>query len=154
MDLGSVYFTNTTRLDLTRAMAFRNSVLFCVAPIVSADTEQRVDFWAVGTDCCDGYRPRFRCGEYANPRARAGVRTLHNYQRPFLRLAVQQAEAAYNLTAPHPVFVTWTEDPLKTLNTYRYSGIVWFIFSSLVVFIINVVLVASAAMVFAKLGAQ
>mmetsp|Transcript_45118 Transcript_45118/g.97940 ORF Transcript_45118/g.97940 Transcript_45118/m.97940 type:complete len:291 (+) Transcript_45118:55-927(+) len=153
MDAGKIYFSNNTKLDLSRAMAFKNQVMFCVAPIISADTpDSRVDFWAVGTDCCDGLKPQFRCGQYANPYARAGVRTLYNWERPYYRLAVQQAEAAYGLTALHPVFFTWVEDPLEGLNDYRDNGLKGFTLTSMVVYIVNMVVVVCTAAVYSKLG--
>ena len=38
-------------------------------------------------------------GEYNNPGAHSGLRLLDDEQRPFYRLAVEQAEAAYSLKA-------------------------------------------------------
>lgn len=39
-------------------------------------------------------------------------------QHHFYQLAVQQAEAAYGITAAHPVFFHWTQDPLKDIQMY------------------------------------
>lgn len=39
-------------------------------------------------------------------------------QLRFFRLAVQQAEAAYNLEVGQPMFFTWLEDADKTLENF------------------------------------
>lgn len=123
MDAGRLVFTPTSRLDLTKSMGFKNFKTYCVAPVVSGGAEmQEYDFWAVGTDCCSGHVADFSCGEFSNPRAISGLRLMNDDQRAFFRLAVQQAEAAYNIKANHPIFLYWMQDPQGELNAYEDAG--------------------------------
>lgn len=130
MDAGRVVFKPGTHLDLAKSMSFRNNDLYCVAPIVSANythegAPESYDYWAVGVDCCCGDTVReanFQCGDYKNKNANAGLRLMRDDQRPFYRLAVQQAVGAYGLRANHPLFFYWVQDPISASEAYRWEG--------------------------------
>eukprot|EP00443_Scrippsiella_acuminata_P017585 CAMPEP_0115252966 /NCGR_PEP_ID=MMETSP0270-20121206/44425_1 /TAXON_ID=71861 /ORGANISM="Scrippsiella trochoidea, Strain CCMP3099" /LENGTH=235 /DNA_ID=CAMNT_0002668449 /DNA_START=69 /DNA_END=773 /DNA_ORIENTATION=- len=130
MDAGRIIFTENARLDLSRSMGFKNSEIYCVAPVtvvsknVSHADLMTYDFWAVGMNCCSGNAKAadFSCGDYNNPRAHAGLRLMRDDQRAFFRLAVQQAEAAYNIKAVHPLFLHWMQDPMAEVNSYQDNG--------------------------------
>jgi len=153
MDAGRIFFDQGTHLDLSMSMGFQNFQEYCVAPIVKGEDQlASYDFWAVGVGCCDNPKKEFRCGEYNNPHAMSGLRFLDEGKRPFFRMAVEQAEAAYGIRARHPLFFTWTQDPLMMVSmevakAYRYffGGIVSF-------FALNFFLVGVAILGFARIG--
>eukprot|EP00929_Paragymnodinium_shiwhaense_P086547 TRINITY_DN4704_c0_g1_i3.p2 TRINITY_DN4704_c0_g1~~TRINITY_DN4704_c0_g1_i3.p2 ORF type:complete len:208 (-),score=47.28 TRINITY_DN4704_c0_g1_i3:69-692(-) len=153
MDAGRVYFMDGTALDFGKSMSFKDLDLYCVAPIVNGGNQQAsYDFWAVGKNCCNGPSSMFQCGEYNNPYARSGYRLLADRERPFYRLAVQQAEAAYNLRSTHPLFFVWTQDPVSMMTEYRSAGFRLFLIATGVHFFFNLACVTGAVIGFSKIG--
>lgn len=153
MDAGVVTFAKGSQLDISKSMGFKNHAMYCVAPIVyGKEPSVSYDFWAVGTDCCSGNQADFHCDNYNNPEADGGVRLLDSGDKSFYRLAVQQAEATYNIKAATPVFFTWGAHTSSNMDTRlshaRQSFVAWMM--SYLVFQIFVVIVA--AVVFSKIG--
>jgi len=157
MDAGRVMFTPGSTLDLSRSHGFKNLENYCVAPIVSANDVRPVptyDFWAVGVNCCSGSQADFHCGEFDNPHASAGLRLMQPDQRSFFRLAVQQAEAAYNIKSEHPLFFHWMQDPIAEVNEYMDEGFRYFFIGVFAHFVMQLFLVLAACVVFAKISAM
>eukprot|EP00932_Pfiesteria_piscicida_P005223 SRR837773.15129.p1 GENE.SRR837773.15129~~SRR837773.15129.p1 ORF type:complete len:356 (-),score=105.51 SRR837773.15129:63-986(-) len=155
MDAGVLQFVPGTRLDITRSSGFKNNKMYCVAPITVGDVQLATyDFWAVGTDCCLGLAGGFHCPNFNNPHANGGLRLMNDEDRAFYRLAVQQAEATYNIKAVHPLFFEWSVDPMATVDGWKLSGrnecVVWL--STYLIF--QTFLVAVAALAFSKLGSS
>lgn len=118
MDAGKVHFSNGTRVATDLAMSFTSWDVFCVAPIVGkagllseGDALATYDLWAVGVNCCRSGETNFQCDAVADPTARGGLRLADESQRSFYQLAVQQAEAAYDIRARQPIFFHWVKDP-------------------------------------------
>jgi len=159
MDAGRMVFKPGSQLDLRYSMGFRDVDLYCVAPVSIRNSSQgnvpvlgNYDFWAVGLNCCSGESPDFHCGEFSNPRAHSGLRLMRDELRPFFRLAVQQAEAAYNIRAKHPVFLYWLKDPTLEMKAYEEEGYKYFTLGIFAHFSLQLFLVIAASMGFSKLA--
>lgn len=114
MDGGLFFFNPGNHLDNTRSWHFKFKTNYCVAPIVtnsSAPLSQEYSYWAVGKDCCSMSSSDFRCGSWGTLGAAGGIRVTGGSDLPYYRLAVQQAESLYGLTAPQPIFLTWSSSP-------------------------------------------
>jgi len=123
MDSGHVYFKEHSYVLRQKFNKFRNGDTYCVAPIVRGAFKANgalpdsgtYDWWAVGTNCCDGEgAANFTCGSVNSNLARSGMRLLSDTQRPYYLLAVQEWSATYGLPVKHPLFYTWVKDPLAT----------------------------------------
>jgi hypothetical protein len=153
MDAGRIIFSEGSKLDLTKSMGFKNLDTYCVAPITNGEAPLATyDFWAVGMNCCNGNSADFHCGEFNNPRASAGLRLMNDGQRAFYRLAVQQAEAAYNVKAIHPLFFTWMQDPIAEMNAYQDEGLKYYLLGMFAHFAFQLFLTIVATIAFSKMG--
>mmetsp|Transcript_80898 Transcript_80898/g.217382 ORF Transcript_80898/g.217382 Transcript_80898/m.217382 type:complete len:335 (-) Transcript_80898:77-1081(-) len=153
MDAGSVMFTESSYLNLDKSMGFKNQEVYCVAPIVKGSGERATyDFWAIGIDCCSGRKNDFHCDGAKNPRAHGALRLIPSTERPFYRLAVQQAEATHKIKAQHPLFFYWVEDPLERIDAWRDAAANSFLTGMFSYLILQAFLVAAAVLLFSKLG--
>lgn len=125
MDAGSITFASGTVLDVAHSMGFKDHEVYCVAPIKSKGSARdsiSIDFWAVGKNCCSGISADFHCEGFNDPEAVGAVRLMHDEDRPFYRLAVQQAEATYKMTATHPLFFEWVHNAEESIDKYAQRG--------------------------------
>mmetsp|Transcript_51471 Transcript_51471/g.95211 ORF Transcript_51471/g.95211 Transcript_51471/m.95211 type:complete len:347 (+) Transcript_51471:79-1119(+) len=147
MDGGRVFFTNNTHLDESKAISFKNDHIYCVAPITAGTAPlSSYDFWAVGKDCCSEDAGTFQCG--SSPTARSGLRAVSDSDRPFYRLAVQQAHGAFNIQSIHPLFFHWVDDADIAMMEYRARGYQAFMVGMIACFVVQLLLVYAAARLF------
>jgi hypothetical protein len=152
MDAGRVQFAEGTRPLIDMGMSFTMDDVYCVAPIgvggTTTGSDQgngpslaSYDLWAVGKNCCRTSNPTFACGEYNNLKAKSGLRQTDVAERLYFALAVQQAEAAYGITASHPVFFHWVEDADATMQSYFNNGFRMWVFSTFAHMTLNIFVV-------------
>lgn len=153
MDAGRITFASGSRLDLRKAVAFKNGDTYCAAPVVSNLTSEHAsyDFWAVGLNCCSG-PDDFSCGEFNNRHAISGLRAMRDYQNGFYTLAVHQAVASYDIKADHPLFLYWMQDPMNELGAYQDEGYKFFLLGVFTSFAVMFFLVITAVVVFSKMS--
>jgi len=132
LDVGSISFVKGTTLDLKKSVGFKNHDVYCVAPIVHDTGSNKslrsasfgsYDYWAVGLNCCSG--DGFVCGQYANPKARSGMRLMREDQRAFYQLAVQEAEVTFGIRANNPLFFFWVEEPKQEEKALQVDTRFW-----------------------------
>jgi len=153
MDAGSIDFRNGTVLDITKSMGFKNKDIYCVAPILTGGKASggSVDFWAVGKNCCSGVQADFHCSGFSDPKAMGVIRSMHDEDRPFYRLAVQQAEATYKITSNHPLFFQWVRNAEEAKNDFQHRGYFNYLVGISAYFLLQIFLVSISALAFAKL---
>lgn len=154
MDAGKVQFAQGTGLDLTKAFQFQDLDTYCVAPIAMGNSSLKsYDFWAVGLNCCGWNASKlvdYKCGQSTSSTAREGLRLMNANQRNYFRLAVQQAEAQYRITAKHPIFFYWTEDAAKDMLSYWDYGFKYFENGVGAFFVVQIFLVIVSTVLFSK----
>lgn len=141
-DAGIIRFAPGAHLDSTKAVGYKADQTFCVAPIMDAKQGVRVEYWAVGVDCC-ATRNDFQCDDAATPCPAGGCAglvlrastmgspetdwassdstwpTFFASDRDLFSRAVELAEASSDLvSAPNPIFVRWVQDPETARRQY------------------------------------
>jgi len=103
----------------------------------------RVEFWAIGTDCC-GARKDFRCdgGTDANAHSGVLVRATGNEEpggdRDQFFKAISQSVAAYDLPPPdRPVLMRWGEDPKALQSDWQSTALKMVLLTGLVGFLVH-----------------
>jgi len=152
MDAGAIDFHRNVSLNLKMAMSFKNTDVYCVVPIANGvPAIGQYDYWAVGKNCCSEDQSHVYCEDFKNPWAHGAIRLLDDASRPFYRMAVQQAEAFFNIRAEHPLFFTWVKDTTSGLNAYIRESYTRFLLGMGAHFALQFFLVAAATVYFSKL---
>lgn len=115
-DAGKIIFSAGAVVDKTKSVGYNHGSLYCVAPIIDTYTLPRVEYWAVGVDCC-APRSDFACDDALKGGVRGGMVIsdggfLQHGNAEYYHRAVQVAQAAFDLqSAPEPIYVRWVADP-------------------------------------------
>lgn len=130
MDAGLVEFADTFSVDRARGGCYKNyGHTYCVAPIVNNGAMSPTgtgnsprygtyDYFAVGVDCCTCPNTDFRCGEWFNPDAQGGIRSLDIEARARFHLAVDDFRASWGKDIGHTLFFNWVQDSVSVYNSY------------------------------------
>jgi hypothetical protein len=118
LDASVIKFTKGTMVNQKLSMGYKNGEVYCVAPItIGAAPFASYDFWAVGIGCCNPFGGQFWCGASGSTVANTGLRLMDDRERPYYRLAVQQATAEYGIHVSQPIFLNWALDPASPEGT-------------------------------------
>jgi len=129
-DAGKITFAEAARIDTTKAVGYKAASTYCVAPILDPSSNNRVEFWAVGLDCC-APRGEFNCDDAAKEGAEAAHGGIVVFETgwiaathfEYFRKAVKESEAANDLvSAAEPIFVRWVKDPASVQASFFAAG--------------------------------
>lgn len=120
-DAGLVDFTNFVEMDRSKGGCYMNQGnTYCLAPIVNGGEVKygmqgtprtgSFDYFAVGINCCSCPNRDFQCGDWRNPIASGGIRSLDARARPFYQLALDDWQASYQKSSKSPLFFEWVQD--------------------------------------------
>lgn len=124
LDAGAVNFQVGSYVDISHGVGYKDSDVYCVAPVKLGNESVAInDFWAVGTNCCNGFPGDFNCFEDRNDNlARGGLRVLSDTAIQHYKLAVMQAGQEWGKLSPNPIFLTWMRDPSVKINNYWHDA--------------------------------
>lgn len=153
LDAGAVMFAKGSFVDVSHGVGYKDGDVYCVAPVkLGNDTVANYDFWAVGTNCCNGFPGDFNCFEKdaANiadhPRqAEGALRVIDDFAIRHYKLAVMQASQEWGKPSPHPIFLKWATDPSLQIRqqwndaayTFAVCMVVFAAFELAIVFIMT-----------------
>eukprot|EP00928_Gymnodinium_smaydae_P079914 TRINITY_DN63741_c0_g1_i1.p1 TRINITY_DN63741_c0_g1~~TRINITY_DN63741_c0_g1_i1.p1 ORF type:complete len:462 (-),score=55.88 TRINITY_DN63741_c0_g1_i1:54-1439(-) len=136
---------NASVVDTTRAAGYKDGSMYCAAPVLSSSTLGstiiRVNYWAVGIDCCQG-SGSFSCdaarestGEFGVPLVEGGMPCAGCNADRFAS-AIAKAEALYGMTsAPGALTIRWVTNAKSVRQELGHKVIVICLFSSMVAFL-------------------
>jgi len=96
-DAGLIEFSSFVEPDRGKGGCFMSKGdTYCLAPIVEGGEvlyglqgtprTGSYDYFAVGINCCTCPNRDFQCGDFRNPLANGGIRSLDTKSRPFYKL--------------------------------------------------------------------
>lgn len=145
-DAVALTFAQGTTVDDTKAVGLKmiegGPHTYCAAPILDDSQGERVEYWAIGVDCCEGVLS-FNCGDAANPLNLQGLvvpdptssgdilwSSFDKYlaaplgRRHLFTQAIKQAEALHGVTsAKDPMLLEWKAFDYATLKAERWTRV-------------------------------
>jgi len=144
-DAGKITFNAQTKVRTEKSVGYvaEDGMVYCVAPVMDATEQPRIEYWAAGIDCCSK-AGEFTCNAANNPKAQGGVVVFDNpsifatSRFPFYQKAREKAEATYMLqSVGDPIYVRWVEkDDLDYLKNYYGHRALGMVFGALIVMLI------------------
>jgi len=130
-DAAYVEFAGNAKVDVSKAVSYQtldSASAFCVAPITSAASVGRHDFWAIGVDCCGSDGENFDCHDASEAGVNTGWVLAHQHgdklfdslgryvsdaenRRDLFVKAIQKAEAIHGIATAgdDAIFLRWTK---------------------------------------------
>lgn len=121
----------------------RDGHMYCVAPLLNEEVLKsnppliRVNYWAVGTDCCRSY-DGFHCGDSRSWKSSSAVVMVDDFipcvgcSKDGMSEAVAKAETVHGLvSAPGAKFVRWVEDTNSVKRDTSWTCAIFFIVACL-----------------------
>lgn len=143
-DAGKIFFSDDARVDTSKAVGYKDGNVYCVAPVLDDVPIAKVQYWAVGQDCCS-QRADFNCDDSWSPKAHSGVVILESNEwlpshRDKYMESVKLAESVYDIvSAPDPVFVRWVAEPEVVQDDYWRSGVGFLVAEICIYFLVSVI---------------
>jgi len=143
-DAGKIFFSDWARVDTTKAVGYKDGPVYCVAPIEDDVPIPKVQYWAVGQDCC-GQRADFNCDDAWNPKAHAAVVMLESNELlpshvDMYMKAVKLSESVYDIVSEKdPIFVRWVAEPEVVEDEYWRSGIGFLVAAVCIYFAVSII---------------
>mmetsp|Transcript_59649 Transcript_59649/g.159610 ORF Transcript_59649/g.159610 Transcript_59649/m.159610 type:complete len:290 (-) Transcript_59649:187-1056(-) len=145
-DAGVLEFAKSCHVDGSKGVGMlREAGTFCAAPIVDDAAPGRVEYWAVGLDCCSP-RGDFTCGDVEDKDARQGAvirpeePSWTDYFVPgedsyeMYHKAVKQSAAIYDVhTSDSPMMVHWVKDVRELEHTLALGALLFGLLSTVAV---------------------
>lgn len=158
-DAGKIIFSDSARIDTTRAVGYKAGSTYCVAPILDNAHASSVQMWAAGMDCCP-MRGDFGCDDAWNPSARGAVAVVEPFSiqngpttRDMYKKAVNLAAGAFGMkTSSEPLLVRWVADPQSVQDNAWRSG-VGFVLSATCIYMLISLVVGVVAHMMSRRGA-
>jgi hypothetical protein len=145
-DPGTNTLLDGTSVDSSRAAGYRKWHMYCAAPVLSplstASGLARVNYWAIGIDCCQPYGG-FTCGASRSYKGTTGVVMLEGgYPCPNCNVelfdqAIAKAEAQFGLvSAAGALRVLWVEKSEDVIYSVASQAILYLVASCAISFFI------------------